>query len=320
MKLMSIIGKLFMQNERIKNILSVILESNCLKLRQIANVTPLVLVILSLCNFSTLSSLRADTVNETHEANELYESSSYASKIPYRNKASSNKKSSGRAPANFVPDDHIQSKPMEQEIWLENVFVEDKAGVLVSIKKDFEKWRETEEYRKLWDIKSTGLYETPDSQQKNNYFFKRILKYADKRLSGEIKQAEEGSTLHRVGQIEKAVKPETEAKITDNIKLSLKARVLQGRAIVLVKNPYVDCHANVDMDGSVDVHVKKDLEDLGVSAELTYRVDEKSYEARFDRKLTDKVRASLTRKQYDGNDPYRQSDDNRLKFVYSTVF
>ena len=106
-----------------------------------------------------------------------------------------------RSPSNFIPDTEFSPAPEQKESWLSYVFVPDRAGVLDSMQKDFDNWRQTEEYADNWDMDSTGLYEKQlnreclnnrnsisteacESEFKVRYFNRRILKYVDKRISG----------------------------------------------------------------------------------------------------------------------------------------
>lgn len=180
----------------------------------------------------------------------------------------------GRGPSNFVPDDQIQPLPLESKSWTQQILIEDDAGVLVGVRKDLADWQETQEYAKAWNLESTGVYDVESVDQKKAYLQKMILKYADKRLSGEVKNAEEGSALHSVGQAQRALKPNAEAAVSENIKLKFKARILQGKAIMEVKNPYVEYSTTANLKGEVNLDASKEFNELGVNTSANYRADE----------------------------------------------
>ncbi len=229
-------------------------------------------------------------------------------------------RSPSRAPANFVPDDQIEPMPMEQRLWIQEILVDDQAGVLETTRANFEYWREKEEYVRRWKIEPTGNLVTPSPESKRNYLTKQLLKYADKRISGEIKQAEEGSTFHSIGQVEKALSPNTEAKISKTISVKLRGKVLQGKAVLLVKNPWVNYHANIKLNGRVDMHFEKDLTELGVKTALDYSVHDGIYVARIEKPLTAEINARFSATQKHDRAPFDSASDTRIELTYSRGF
>ncbi len=228
----------------------------------------------------------------------------------------------GRAPANFIPDTEIEPVPIENRIWLQNLLVEDNHGVLAGIRANLQSWEQTEEYAKNWNLESTGLYKTPSTATKKAFLNKWLLKYFDKRLAGEIKNSEEGSTLHTVGQVHQTLRPNTEVGISKKIKVKFKARLLQGRAIARVENPWVDADATIKMTGEVNVNMRKELKEIGVSAGINYNANEGRYLAHVDKKLTDKITARISSNQEDDKVMFDtdESVDKRLEFFFTTPF
>lgn len=225
-----------------------------------------------------------------------------------------------RAPANFIPDDQIEPLPLEQRLWIQEILVEDKAGVLNSMRSNFENWQQKEEYVRRWKIEPTGTLVTPDKDQKKSYLMKQLLKYADKRLSGEIKNAEEGSTFHEIGKVEQALRPNAEAKISSKVSLKLRARVLQGKVILLVKNPWVDYHANIKANGSIDMHLEKELKEFGVKTAIDYQVRDGIYIARVEKALTAEIGARFSATQKVDKAPFKSESDSRIELTYSRGF
>lgn len=231
-----------------------------------------------------------------------------------------NKKSPSRAPANFIPDDQIEPLPLEQRLWIQEILVEDDAGVLNTTRSNFLHWQEKEEYVRRWNVEPTGDLATPSAEWKRGYLMKQLLKYADKRLSGEIKQAEEGSTFHTVGRVEQALRPDAEAQISKLVSLKLRARVLQGKAILLVNNPWINAHADVKLDGAINVHMDKKIEQLGVHAAVDYDVKNGIYVARLERPLTNEITARFSASQSIDKAPLKSESDSRIELSYSRGF
>jgi hypothetical protein len=225
-----------------------------------------------------------------------------------------------RGPSNFVPNDDLEAVPFEQKIWLQNVFVETDEGNISSMRSQFEKWEREQEYARVWNLESTGLYESVDTSKRKAYFNRQLLKYADKRLSGEVREAEEGSSLHTVGQVEQALRPNAEAEISKNVKVKLRARALQGKATMVVQNPYIEMNSSINLSGEATVFVGKKLEALGVDTALDYQVSEGVWVARIDKALTNTVTARVTSSQDDDAMAFTGKSDQTLQFIYSAPF
>ncbi len=225
-----------------------------------------------------------------------------------------------RSPANFIPDDEQEPAPIEQTMWLQGLLIEDDSGVLVRMRKEIQAWERLEEWRDLWNLKSTGLFKVPTRGEKRSYLEKNLLKYADKRLSGEVRNAEQGSVLHQAGQVQKALRPKAEVSFSKLIKVKLRARVLQGLVVVKVNNPWVESYANVKVNGDVNVHLNRKIASLEVDAGIDYNVKEGVWLARVDRSLTSEITARISSTQKDDKMIFAGSADNRIHLFYHLPF
>ena len=229
-------------------------------------------------------------------------------------------KTQSRGPSNFVPDEEASDLPSNVVLWYENILVEDQAGVMRSMRSTYDQWEQTREYAKNWNMESTGLYDIKDQDDRVAHFNRHILKYVDKRLSGEIKQAEEGSTLHSVGTVQKALKPETKVEIAKNFKLKFKARVIQGKALMQVENPWVNNQTSVKIDGRVHVNINKDIKLLGLRADLDYQVSDGHYVASLYKVITKEITARVTSSQEDNEVAFTQFDSQTFEVLYRLSF
>lgn len=176
----------------------------------------------------------------------------------------------------------------------ENIFSEDDAGVMRDMKSTMSSWERTEEYARVWDLKSTGLYNTPTTEQKSQYISKKMLRYADKRLAGEMKKSEEGSALHKMKSVEKNLRPNASVNVSKNFGFKFKARVLQGKAIVEVKNPWIECNATVSANGKTRVITRKEFKELGLASGAEYSVNDSQFLTYIDQQLTDNIKARVS--------------------------
>ncbi len=250
----------------------------------------------------------------------------------------------GRAPASvYTTNEELIPVPAERESWLADIMVEDDAGVMRGVREQLNFWNEREEYARVWNLEDSGVVEVAEEGEKQKLIQKNILKYIDKRISGEIKNADEGSTFHTVGQVQTALKPESEVGVSENFKLKFKARVLQQKATMFIVNPFVDSSAEVRFNGKMKVDVKrsfasvgvdtsmeyhvnsgelnatcqKNLEAIGVNASLNYRGLENQYIAALDKPLAPNLVGRVSSAQPMGGDAIA---DNKVELLYSSSF
>ena len=200
------------------------------------------------------------------------------------------------------------------------IFAEDDAGIMREVKSSLESWDRTDEYAKKWDLKSTGLYNTPETIDRKAFIRSKILKYADKRLSGEMKKAEEGSTLHTMARVEKSLRPNANVNISKDFGLKFKVRVLQGTGIVEVKNPWIDCNATVNAKGETRVVTKKEFKNLGASSGAEYSVNDSVFLAYVDQQLTGNIKARVSSTQSNGTNVFADDADARMELTASFPF
>jgi len=227
---------------------------------------------------------------------------------------------------------YVQRKPaaIEEEVLTvplavenfsnDNIFAEDDAGVMREMKSSLLGWEATDEYAKKWNLKSTGLYNTPTTEQRKAFINQRLLRYADKRLSGEMKKAEEGSTLHKVGKVEKQLRPNASVNISKNFGIKLKARVLQGKATVEFRNPYVECNAVVTATGKVRMITKKEFKELGLTSGAEYSFNDDQIVTYLDQQITNNIKARISSTQNNGLDVFANDADAKIEMTASFPF
>lgn len=194
-------------------------------------------------------------------------------------------KTIGRAPASIMATDDLYMSPMEQEIWLNNVMVEDDRGILSDMAHKINTWEETDRYAEQWNLTSTGLFQTPTDSERKSYFGKQFIKYLDRRISGEVKNAEEGSTFHTIGQVQENLSPETAVEMAPNIRLRFRARVLEGAARMMVENPYIENTTTIDYKGQLQVNLNRHFQDLDLRTHFDINVNEGNWQTSVDKPL-----------------------------------
>lgn len=201
-----------------------------------------------------------------------------------------------RRPASI--EEEVLTVPFEiEQRSVDNLFIEDDAGILKEMRGSINKWEQDEEFAKLWNLESTGLYDSPSSNDKNKYLAKRVLRYADKRVSGEMKKADTGSSFHKLGQMEKQLRPNASVAVNKYLAIKFKARLLQGKAIVEVKNPWVEANATISANGKAKILTKKDFKQLGMSSGAEYSITDSEWVAFVDQAISSNIKARVSSSQ-----------------------
>lgn len=203
---------------------------------------------------------------------------------------------STRKPAS-APEEEVMTLPTFDKPLLVSLFAEDDAGIMATMRTSLNTWEEQENYSKRWNLESTGLYKTPTTSDKRKYIANKLLKYADKRLSGEIRNADEGSTLHSVGKVEKSLRPNAVVSLSKLVSVKFKARVLQGKAIMEVRNPWVEFSTTLAATGSVKLLTQKNFKELGTSTGVEFAANNSEWVAFVDQEVTTNVKARLSSTQ-----------------------
>ncbi|NOT78156.1 MAG: hypothetical protein HOP07_04040 [Bacteriovoracaceae bacterium] len=202
----------------------------------------------------------------------------------------------------------------------ETLFAEDDSGVMRDLKATLQSWDSTDEYANKWDLKSTGLFNTPDTIEKRKFIEKKLLRYVDKRLSGEMKKAEEGSALHKVSKVEKQLRPNASVNISKNFGLKFKARVIQGKATVEFKNPWIECNTVVSAAGKIRVITRKEFKGLGTASGAEYGVNEAQIVTYVDQQLSNNIKARISSTQTNSLDIFSNDADARVEMSASFPF
>lgn len=211
-----------------------------------------------------------------------------------------------RAPANFTPSDDLGYIPLVQEIELkvEERLEDDRSGTLKGMKNRLDAWDSQKEYAEVWNLESTGMYHLATDGEKKSLVEKGFLRYFDRRLSGEIKSAKRGSAMASVRAIEHTLKPDTSVAVSEKVQVRFTGRLIQRYAKVIVKNPYVKAEGTISLDGNIDFKLSKEFEEIALTAEMNYDLDEGRYVASLDKKITDRWSTRVSSSQADSELPF----------------
>jgi len=211
-----------------------------------------------------------------------------------------------RTPASYIPDDDIQAVPERIPHFLEGLFVQDSAGVMERTLNDFRGWNERREFAD----------NTPSDLQRERYLKKQVLRYIDKRFTGGLKRAKNDSALYQIARVQSTLRPSTEASISKNISLKFRAKVLRGRVIMKVKNPWIDCSTTFTLNGRVNMDFYKKVKSLNLSTRVTFNPVDMEYTAEVEKPFAKNFLARVSSRGPAGG----QGSNNVVHFMYNKGF
>ena len=221
-----------------------------------------------------------------------------------------------RGPASAVPDEEVLTAPIEQKVLIQSLLIEDDAGVLKGLRSTLESYQQTENYAKIWHLESTGLYQTPAISDRQRLIVRSIPKYADKRLAGEIKNAEEGSAMQSVGKAEQALRPNTTVAVSNSVAVKFKLNVLQGNMVMEVKNPVAQTSVMLTSNSKIHVMTVKEFKELGLSAGADFRISEGESVIYADQMLSKNLKARVSTNQTDHKNTFANDADKRRELYF----
>lgn len=224
-----------------------------------------------------------------------------------------------RKPSSFVSTDEVIVVPRAQDSWYEGTMVDDDSGVMNSMRVDFRREQEQDNYARQWGLKSTGMYNGTTREAKQARVFRDMLSYTDKRLSGEIRRAEKGSNLHRVGQVQSALQPNTTVGLFEGYSIKFQMRAIQGKGTIRLKNPYVDTYLDVTLGGRREFVTEKKW-GFGLRTAINARIDQNYYFTTIEQRLTETITASLVSQQSMNNAAFSPQSDRRIQLNYFRPF
>lgn len=217
-----------------------------------------------------------------------------------------------RGPASM--EEEVLTVPMSKSFFSnETIFAEDDSGVMASIKYDVKEWEKREEFAEIWDLKGIEFYEPVSEDDKKAYLGKKMLRYLDRRLSGEMKKAENGSTLHTIKTVEKNLRPDATVAIAKNFSVKFKARVLQGKVIVDFRNPWIEANTVISVNGKAKLITKKEFKELSIVTGAEYSVTESEMLAYVDHQFTKNIKGRISSTQENGVNIFGGDTDARVE-------
>jgi hypothetical protein len=218
---------------------------------------------------------------------------------------------------NLIPSDDVIPATLKNQSVYKNMVQEDDAGLLVEVRRQIQTWDNIRESGHYWGLERFPQFQVPEKEEQKKYLGSQTLKYIDKRISGEIKRADKGSTWEKVGTIEKALKPAATVEVSPLVKLRFKAKVLEGEGNILVENPYMECSSKIHRTGAVSLHLGKKVETLDLQINNDFKVDQNSYVTSFSRPIYGPLSGKLSSAQSTTSAPFNAQSEMIYTLNYS---
>lgn len=225
-----------------------------------------------------------------------------------------------RRPANFVADEDIEIVKINDGKTVNDYFNDDDSGVLSNMRKKINTWDNNKEFVETWSLKNNSFYNSPSDDDKKQYVVNNTLKYLDKFLSGEMKNAEKGSKLSKISRVHSALKPSSKLSVSDNIRLKVSARVLQGYMNVKLDNPYIDTNLTMKATGQATFEMSKNFAPIGFKTGVNYLIDQNLWVASVNQKITTHISATILSEQPMGTIPSDEKAVQRMSLDYVLNF
>ncbi len=222
--------------------------------------------------------------------------------------------------ASFVSQDEVIVVPREEDSWYSTTMIDDDNGIMNSMRVDIKRWQEQERFLDLWGLEKSGLFEEVSIEDKRGRISRDMLRYADKRLSGEVKKADKGSNLYRVGQAQKTLSPTSTVSLFSGYAIKFQVRALQGKGTIIFKNPYTNTYLETTVGGRREFVTERWFNPFGFRTAVNVRLDKSTYFTTFEQIITENIRASLVSEQGWDQGAFGQASDKRIQLNYFKSF
>jgi hypothetical protein len=157
-------------------------------------------------------------------------------------------------------------------------------------------------------------------EEKSRYMRRNALKYLDKRISGGLKTAPKESGLYKVARAQKKLSPKTEVKLSKNIRIKMRAKVLQGKATLRVDNDFVDAEAIVKASGRANVILRKDIKAIGIVTKVDFDAQSGTWSTSLGKKFDENWSTVVSSNQDDRHMAFSNQADSRVEVQFTTPF
>lgn len=253
-----------------------------------------------------------------------------------------------RAPASYIPDDDVITKPIDNELSFYQQYVaSDKSEEVLITRNQIRIWNDNQQFAEQYGLDSTltgSTFFVPTQEEKLEYFQDKYMRYL--RGKGEkplraipqnwYQNFRASSEVDTIDEMEEHFKKTTRKSVTgkdlpDTFKqkeVSLwketrfifQPRLEQGLVVVGIKGPIAYARAWVGVNGKSEFNVQKNIDSVGVRIMFNYYTNNGRYFTSIDKKITDHLYARATSLRNPEATDDNPKQDNSVMLLYAKQF
>ena len=224
-----------------------------------------------------------------------------------------------RTPQNYVPDTDFFAVYVEDS-FSEDMWKNDHANALKNLSIEVNSWESRQEYLSNYGLKEYESSPALTTDQKRRRIEKGMLRYLDKRLMTKINNAPKTSSLASVKNARTALRPASTTEISENFKLKINGRLLQGRGTISLLNPWIDANAQFSLSGRLEFNLERQFVDSEITTQIKIDVKSNEWLALMQKDITDNFKAQILSIQPTNSMAFDHDADRRIQLIYNKNF
>ncbi len=254
-----------------------------------------------------------------------------------------------RAPANYIPDDDVIIKPVDNEVSFYQQYVASDNSADVAISRNQLKiWNENQQFADQYGMDSTltgSAFFVPTAEEKFEYFKEKYMRYLrrkgeqplkdapknwyqDMRASNEVDTIDEMEARFKSSNKDSTsannILPESlqekEISLWKKTKFIFQPRVDQGLVVVGIRGPIAYARAWVGVNGETEFNIQKNIDSIGFRLMFNYYAHSGQYFTSADQRIAENVYARVTSQKNPNADAGEVKQDNTLMLLYAKQF
>lgn len=249
-----------------------------------------------------------------------------------------------RAPANYLPDDDVIVRPINNEVGFYQRYVaQDKSIEVIQSRNQIQIWQNNQAFAEQYGYDSTGTgsaYYVPTAEEKWEYFKDRYMRYLKRQGEQPFKDMpkdwyadfRESQRVDTIDELEAGFKRTQKKSHTGKVlpkefqakevsfwkenKFVFQPRLDQGLVIVGLRGKFIDARAWVGVNGKTEINIKKEIEEIGFRAMFNYELDNGEYFTSIDQTITEHLKARFIASKK----PDRKEKDEQIMLLYARTF
>ena len=183
--------------------------------------------------------------------------------------------------------------------------------LVISTRETLKTWTKSREYANKWNLKQHNL---PSQEKQNAYAQKQFRRYLERQIKNKLERPVKRREYAGRFPEQKTLDSKLNMSFFDDFEFRFKTRVLQGKAFMVLKNPYLDFITTASASRGIDMKLGKSIDEIGVQTHLSY-TSKGHWNANINKSITGTINAQVSR--ISGN---AISDETTVQLLYEKMF